>query len=182
MGCGPHMISPFHSALRSYRPQRSNPRLTSAARRTPGDRALECRLKSFNPRLTSAARRTMFCILQRPSVSAFQSAPHFSSEANGLESDKSDKAITFQSAPHFSSEANHSQPATYSHLARFQSAPHFSSEANAYQVLFCLLKERFQSAPHFSSEANVGRQNGRDKSERVSIRASLQQRGEPCTR
>src|SRR6266540_2664564 len=114
----------------------------------------------------------------RAPTKEFQSAPHFSSEANGLESDKSDKAITFQSAPHFSSEANHSQPATYSHLARFQSAPHFSSEANAYQVLFCLLKERFQSAPHFSSEANPLTIRFKSRGIRVSIRASLQQRGE----
>src|SRR6266542_3978769 len=83
-----------------------------------------------------------------------------------------------QSAPHFSSEANHYQPATYSHLARFQSAPHFSSEANAYQVLFCLLKERFQSAPHFSSEANPLTIRFKSRGIRVSIRASLQQRGE----
>ncbi len=37
----------------------------------------------------------------------------------------------FQSAPHFSSEANNSIRALFKSLLKFQSAPHFSSEANA---------------------------------------------------
>jgi len=93
--------------------------------------ALYHRQLRFNPRLTSAARRTplYFCVFAH--YGRFQSAPHFSSEANikrlnnpplifrvsiraslqqrgeqGFKAlDVPDK-ITFQSAPHFSSEAN----------------------------------------------------------------------------
>src|SRR6266498_2213177 len=110
----------------------------------------------FNPRLTSAARRTFhpLSILRKKE---FQSAPHFSSEANSLEREESEKLGKFQSAPHFSSEANAIESWQEWHLSMFQSAPHFSSEANeGLRVDFlvdCL----------------------------VSIRASLQQRGEHST-
>ena len=40
----------------------------------------------------------------------------------------------FQSAPHFSSEANRSQGPSKVHINWFQSAPHFSSEANPVAV------------------------------------------------
>jgi len=36
----------------------------------------------------------------------FQSAPHFSSEANSFEALRAEEFEWFQSAPHFSSEAN----------------------------------------------------------------------------
>ena len=82
----------------------------------------------------------------------------------------------FQSAPHFSSEANPALKRLQSHTSKFQSAPHFSSEANL--MLGNLGPSSvFQSAPHFSSEANDLEANP-THSPRVSIRASLQQRGE----
>src|SRR6266511_3440544 len=63
----------------------------------------------------------------------------------------------FQSAPHFSSEANASDKHFPGDLGPFQSAPHFSSEANlARQIKIEGGFDAFQSAPHFSSEANVG--------------------------
>src|SRR6266542_3583258 len=133
---------------------------------------------SFNPRLTSAARRTNE-LIHNLSCVAFQSAPHFSSEANPVVKRGRPRKVVFQSAPHFSSEANiavfHAVGVRYS----FQSAPHFSSEANDRYVissspipsfkprltsaarrtpsicdLNCLFP-KFQSAPHFSSEANA---------------------------
>src|SRR6266508_2879299 len=62
--------------------------------------------RHFNPRLTSAARRTPD---EKAIVSAwpvFQSAPHFSSEANTCSGEYDKPPHVFQSAPHFSSEAN----------------------------------------------------------------------------
>src|SRR6266540_668881 len=61
---------------------------------------------SFNPRLTSAARRTNE-LIHNLSCVAFQSAPHFSSEANPVVKRGRPRKVVFQSAPHFSSEANH---------------------------------------------------------------------------
>src|SRR6266511_2855058 len=84
---------------------RFNPRLTSAARRTRRMARALPRTQSFNPRLTSAARRTYPPWLSR-SRSTFQSAPHFSSEANDSDGLPKYVGIKFQSAPHFSSEAN----------------------------------------------------------------------------
>src|SRR6266540_6965132 len=60
---------------------------------------------SFNPRLTSAARRTNE-LIHNLSCVAFQSAPHFSSEANPVVKRGRPRQVVFQSAPHFSSEAN----------------------------------------------------------------------------
>src|SRR6266542_3914628 len=89
---------------------------------------------SFNPRLTSAARRTNE-LIHNLSCVAFQSAPHFSSEANPVVKRGRPRKVVFQSAPHFSSEANiavfHAVGVRYS----FQSAPHFSSEANDRYVI-----------------------------------------------
>src|SRR6266498_602707 len=108
---------------------------------------------SFNPRLTSAARRTNE-LIHNLSCVAFQSAPHFSSEANPVVKRGRPRKVVFQSAPHFSSEANkRSMPSLRTPLA-FQSAPHFSSEANHFSI-FDMSFHRW-----------------------VSIRASLQQRGE----
>src|SRR6266508_3832233 len=62
-----------------------NPRLTSAARRTLREAARKAEHLSFNPSLTSAARRTRGASSSRPPRRPnrkFQSAPHFSSEAN----------------------------------------------------------------------------------------------------
>src|SRR6266536_2122459 len=92
--------------------------------------------------------------------------------------DRNERQEMFQSAPHFSSEANDASKTSRSKRYSFQSAPHFSSEANVKMVLIFLprgvsirasLQERgetwraseravrtgFQSAPHFSSEANI---------------------------
>jgi len=44
--------------------------------------------------------------LERIYFAKFQSAPHFSSEANAIEKYLRDRLNEFQSAPHFSSEAN----------------------------------------------------------------------------
>src|SRR6266511_4081972 len=60
----------------------------------------------FNPRLTSAARRTPGVTVLRATSAAFQSAPHFSSEANLTCPVSASCRPKFQSAPHFSSEAN----------------------------------------------------------------------------
>src|SRR6266545_5425442 len=155
----------------------------------------------FNPRLTSAARRTFhpLSILRKKE---FQSAPHFSSEANAIESWQEWHLSMFQSAPHFSSEANeglrvdflvdclvsiraslqqrgeHSTCGGCETWGVFQSAPHFSSEANLPAQTVAVSAARFQSAPHFSSEANASHEVRR-RNAAVSIRASLQQRGEP---
>src|SRR6266511_226187 len=61
----------------------------------------------------------------------------------------------------------------------FQSAPHLSSEANPVAVPSTPAGPLFQSAPHFSSEANLSPGSSGVKDRVVSIRASLQQRGEP---
>ncbi len=63
-------------------------------------------------------------------TTAFQSAPHFSSEANALTAHQRALLYVFQSAPHFSSEANRVETVGMISPALFQSAPHFSSEAN----------------------------------------------------
>jgi len=91
-------------------------------------------------------------------------------------------SLTFQSAPHFSSEANPTMepPALGGHVVSiraslqqrgelttafpaetdlaFQSAPHFSSEANFDKPVSLPSLSTFQSAPHFSSEANIKKQ------------------------
>src|SRR6266542_4127647 len=138
----------------------------------------------FNPRLTSAARRTSFTFRACLVSVTFQSAPHFSSEANAQDGKGIAPHTKFQSAPHFSSEANapgsngsaypicfnprltSAARRTYSPwLSRsrstFQSAPHFSSEANDSDGLQKYVGIKFQSAPHFSSEANLGFYMGR---------------------
>src|SRR6266540_3839635 len=84
----------------------------------------------FNPRLTSAARRTSAGAITAASCGSFQSAPHFSSEANPKFARASFSAPAFQSAPHFSSEANSNVYEVQDVILLFQSAPHFSSEAN----------------------------------------------------
>src|SRR6266540_4051405 len=214
----------------AYDLARFNPRLTSAARRTDLFLDLDERIVSiraslqqrgelsrrifrrsdarrFNPRLTSAARRTRYVAVlnRRPtgvsiraslqqrgerrramsslSISAFQSAPHFSSEANAIGCERFGRNRMFQSAPHFSSEANarrHGPAGNFrgvSIRASLQQRGERVGGADRNER-----QEMFQSAPHFSSEANVQMvliflQRG------VSIRASLQQRGEldlPC--
>src|SRR6266508_3367139 len=103
----PHFSSEANSVgvPRRRSTSRFNPRLTSAARRTTPVGWACPQSYSYNPRLTSAARRSFhpLSILRKKE---FQSAPHFSSEANSLEREESEKLGKFQSAPHFSSEAN----------------------------------------------------------------------------
>src|SRR6266508_1715461 len=132
---------------------------------------------SFNPRLTSAARRTNE-LIHNLSCVAFQSAPHFSSEANPVVKRGRPRKVVFQSAPHFSSEANiavfHAVGVRYS----FQSAPHFSSEANDCSI-FDMSFHRWVSI-----RASLQQRGERQLTAQVlwaklvSIRASLQQRGE----
>src|SRR6266540_909935 len=89
--------------------------------------------------------------------------------------------VAFQSAPHFSSEANARRSGARAPTKEFQSAPHVSSEAN--DVLY------FAAAVSFSVSIRASlQQRGerfRERQERqsnnVSIRASLQQRGEPLS-
>src|SRR6266511_3962340 len=177
-----------------------NPRLTSAARRTFHPLSI-LRKKEFQsaPHFSSEANS-----LEREEsekLGKFQSAPHFSSEANAIESWQEWHLSMFQSAPHFSSEANeglrvdflvdclvsiraslqqrgeHSTCGGCETWGVFQSAPHFSSEANLPAQTVAVSAARFQSAPHFSSEANASHEVRR-RNAAVSIRASLQQRGE----
>ena len=134
---------------------------------------------SFNPRLTSAARRTPRLPLLLPRATAFQSAPHFSSEANCSTSDGRLRCRRFQSAPHFSSEANlmmdfwYDLPCQVSIRASLQQRGERRlgvDRAGADPVsIRASLQQRgernrpywhstvslFQSAPHFSSEANA---------------------------
>ncbi len=205
-----------------------NPRLTSAARRTRirayyehkyrvsiraslqqrGERhGIEEQrrlVSSFNPRLTSAARRTRRETRSGEWKRLFQSAPHFSSEANARRhgpagnfrgvsiraslqqrgervggADRNERQEMFQSAPHFSSEANDASKTSRSKRYSFQSAPHFSSEANVQMVLIFLQRG-------VSIRASLQQRGELDLPcicelpPEVSIRASLQQRGEPC--
>src|SRR5882672_3309978 len=107
----------------------------------------------FNPRLTSAARRTISRDVPAPPTK-FQSAPHFSSEANLQVSEPKGRLPMFQSAPHFSSEANSE------HFRCFLLGEQVSIRASLQQrgELSVATRSRqtiaFQSAPHFSSEAN----------------------------
>ncbi len=132
-----------------------NPRLTSAARRTSAWRRSSSSPCCFNPRLTSAARRTPRIFRRDLHWLLFQSAPHFSSEANDRSLLATGADGQFQSAPHFSSEANRAGGFILAERdSVFQSAPHFSSEANVLLVNVSVPASVFQSAPHFSSEAN----------------------------
>src|SRR6266545_1209455 len=130
----------------------------------------------FNPRLTSAARRTFhpLSILRKKE---FQSAPHFSSEANeGLRVDfLVDCLVSIRAS--LQQRGEHSTCGGCETWGVFQSAPHFSSEANLPAQTVAVSAARFQSAPHFSSEANASHEVRR-RNAAVSIRASLQQRGE----
>src|SRR6266540_3067900 len=130
----------------------------------------------FNPRLTSAARRTFhpLSILRKKE---FQSAPHFSSEANSLEREESEKLGLFQSAPHFSSEANTLPVAAAKPGACFN--PRLTSAARRTCPPRPWLCRRRGFNPRLTSAARrtqVGRVPNPDVC--VSIRASLQQRGE----
>src|SRR6266508_867973 len=83
----------------------------------------------------------------------------------------------FQSAPHFSSEANAPGPTRRSGAIRFQSAPHFSSEANLQHDSRSRPGRRFN--PRLTSAARRTKyESVMSHAKRVSIRASLQQRGE----
>ena len=108
----------------------------------------------------------------------FQSAPHFSSEANASDKHFPGDLGPFQSAPHFSSEANLArQIKIEGGFDAFQSAPHFSSEANRGNRANCARRRcfnpRLTSAARRTSVGRCGQFLGA-----VSIRASLQQRGE----
>jgi len=183
-------------------------------------------VRCFNPRLTSAARRTWY---RRYGVSIINVSIRASLQQRGeLGSDwKYPDKIVFQSAPHFSSEANRVRRRFCALFVKFQSAPHFSSEANSplrqgRRTFRCFNPRltsaarrtcssrcrdfacacfnprltsaarrtpffrsyspgarQFQSAPHFSSEANAENATRFAEAKPVSIRASLQQRGEP---
>ncbi len=158
----PHFSSEanLHAERLSISTWRFNPRLTSAARRTPSSHPNARRL-NVSIRASLQQRGEPSTSLYLPENRKFQSAPHFSSEANASASAPIATKSLFQSAPHFSSEAN-PIPATFiinSHA--FQSAPHFSSEANPARGVNSVLTTAFQSAPHFSSEANRSRNSGR---------------------
>jgi len=132
----------------------------------------------FNPRLTSAARRTSAKTPNVAALNSFQSAPHFSSEANRF-------GLPLQGFLRVSIRASLQQRGELIDNcvnilnATFQSAPHFSSEANSVATRRSNREYQFQSAPHFSSEANMHDDLKACRGIAVSIRASLQQRGEP---
>src|SRR6266511_703776 len=129
-----------------------NPRLTSAARRTHSMSFLFNCQRSFNPRLTSAARRTPNPLHLSNCPEEFQSAPHFSSEANWRVRSKVRPIRGFN--PRLTSAARRTNCRhRQRRILEIQSAPHFSSEANLHRQRYCRVY-------------------------RVSIRASLQQRGE----
>src|SRR6266511_3427057 len=114
-----------------------------------------------------------------PNKAMFQSAPHFSSEANRAWDRSKIVLETFQSAPHFSSEANVFTALEHGGQYKFQSAPHFSSEANAC-VSISGIRSRICFNPRLTSAARrtlVSRSLASARGS-VSIRASLQQRGE----
>jgi len=163
--------------------------------------------KSFNPRLTSAARRTIAIPIEFYNSLKFQSAPHFGSEANHYIYSKVHhfSSVSIRASLRQRGEPSTSSPSK-SPSSRFQSAPHFGSEANPSITSPLIGMSSFQSAPHFGSEANPGR-NCRDHKAgrcfnprltsaarrtptltaiyggtKVSIRASLRQRGEPFMR
>src|SRR6266498_1279158 len=108
----------------------------------------------------------------------FQSAPHFSSEANAFRT--FGLLLSHGFNPRLTSAARRTCHAVSFcvPLYAFQSAPHFSSEANSFNNSRYAPPTRFQSAPHFSSEANFRMSDGTIANTKVSIRASLQQRGE----
>src|SRR6266545_3622440 len=108
----------------------------------------------FNPRLTSAARRTSFTFRACLVSVTFQSAPHFSSEANVIIRRSIGETGCFN--PRLTSAARRTySPWLSRSRSTFQSAPHFSSEANDSDGLPKYVGIKFQSAPHFSSEANL---------------------------
>ncbi len=112
----------------------------------------------------------------------FQSAPHFSSEANVYTLDEVAKDFTVSIR---ASLQQRGEPRLISRILlfneRFQSAPHFSSEANTLPRLTWPYLACFN--PRLTSAARRTAFVG-DKSTLtlVSIRASLQQRGERDTR
>src|SRR6266536_3620176 len=110
--------------------------------------------EKFYPRLTSAARRTLDEKFSFQEKEMFQSAPHFSREANLSpgSSGVKDRVVSIRA-----SLQQRGEPIQRALLARW---------------------ELFQSAPHFSSEANLRILRRFYACKRVSIRASLQQRGE----
>src|SRR5262245_15230097 len=91
----------------------------------------------------------------RALCAAFQSAPHFSSEAN-LEEMRA--YVLAEGVSIRASLQQRGERITNSAARRgltFQSAPPFRSEANSLPVLAQAGAPEFQSAPHFSSEANT---------------------------
>jgi len=115
----------------------------------------------------------------------FQSAPHFSSEANttlflkslihvvsiraslqqrgeraGRKGRLENIAVSIRASLQQRGEQR-SQVAVL-HIKWFQSAPHFSSEANKFFSRHSHCEDLFQSAPHFSSEANQTNQQQRE--------------------
>src|SRR6266540_2392674 len=111
----------------------------------------------------------------------FQSAPHFSSEANLLIATNSPMIFLVSIRASLQQRGELSGSAEKEINISFQSAPHFSSEANHPRWMGLPTILQFQSAPHFSSEANEGLRVDFLVDCLVSIRASLQQRGEHST-
>jgi len=152
----PHFSSEANARTRQNcgTPARFNPRLTSAARRTLARWLRDWCKTCFNPRLTSAARRTCLKKFRQDPQSVSIRA---SLQQRGEQSQVSVKLWEdkFQSAPHFSSEANAVKliaklgDAIVSIRASLQQrGEHFLSSQSQ-------LSTAFQSAPHFSSEANL---------------------------
>src|SRR6266540_1425434 len=161
----------------AYDVARFYPRLTSAARRTDLFLDLDERIVSiraslqqrgelsrriyrrsdarrFNPRLTSAARRTRYrAYYEHKYRVSIRASLQQRGERHGIEEQR---RLVSSFNPRLTSAARRTRRETR------------SGE----------WKRLFQSAPHFSSEANARRHGPAGNFRGVSIRASLQQRGE----
>jgi len=109
---------------------------------------------SFNPRLTSAARRT-----------------------DGDQATHLSDSVSIRASLQQRGERMTIRPRLVLKLRMFQSAPHFSSEANAMYLAIRADLKSFN--PRLTSAARrTQRKSDNRKRSSVSIRASLQQRGE----
>src|SRR6266540_441324 len=133
---------------------------------------------SFNPRLTSAARRTPVFGWVLLGAAMFKSAPHFSSEANSFESWRAVLVECFN--PRLTSAARRTLPISISPETWDRFNPRLTSAArrtwlarSKSRAASTRFNPRLTSAARRTSVGRCGQFLGA-----VSIRASLQQRGE----
>src|SRR6266511_4007968 len=135
--------------------RRFNPRLTSAARRTRYVAVLNRRPTGVSIRASLQQRGERRRAMSSLSISAFQSAPHFSSEANAIGCERFGRNRMFQSAPHFSSEANQNPGLLRAQIYCFNTRLTSAARRTPGVTVLRATSAAFQSAPHFSSEANA---------------------------